>query len=157
MRITRQRIGIRRGPPRIVVAVDGSAGAEAALAAGAGREAPEQILICGGCANISGVSDVISSRVGISAEKGDPLGQMKLSSRAKAQAVASVVNGVGMWLLRSGRFAPWQYYAMVVVDVRGTGASFGTRDSFRSPREVEHWLRGPLADVAQAGCQPGLR
>ena len=34
-----------------------------------------------------GVADVISSRVGISAEKGDPLGQMKLSSRAKAQAV----------------------------------------------------------------------
>jgi putative CocE/NonD family hydrolase len=28
-------------------------------------------------------------------------------------------------------------YAMVVVDVRGTGASFGTRDSFRSPRERE--------------------
>jgi putative CocE/NonD family hydrolase len=26
-------------------------------------------------------------------------------------------------------------YAMVVVDVRGCGASFGTRDSFRSPRE----------------------
>ena len=25
-------------------------------------------------------------------------------------------------------------YAVVVVDVRGTGASFGTRDSFRSPR-----------------------
>jgi len=25
-------------------------------------------------------------------------------------------------------------YAMVAVDVRGTGASFGTRDSFRSPR-----------------------
>jgi putative CocE/NonD family hydrolase len=25
--------------------------------------------------------------------------------------------------------------AVVVVDVRGTGASFGTRDSFRSPRE----------------------
>src|SRR5688572_11125085 len=33
-------------------------------------------------------------------------------------------------------FAP-RGYAMVVVDVRGTGASFGTRDSFRSPREVE--------------------
>ncbi len=43
--------------------------------------------MCGGCANIPGVADVISSRVGISAEKGDPLGQMKLSSRAKAQAV----------------------------------------------------------------------
>jgi type IV pilus assembly protein PilM len=58
------------------------------LASGSGRDQPEKILICGGCANISGVSDVISSRVGISAEKGDPLGQMKLSSRAKAQAVA---------------------------------------------------------------------
>ena len=57
------------------------------LASGSGRDQPEKILICGGCANISGVSDVISSRVGISAEKGDPLGQMKLSSRAKAQAV----------------------------------------------------------------------
>jgi len=58
------------------------------LASGSGREQPEKILVCGGCANISGVGDVISSRVGISAEKGDPLGQMKLSSRAKAQAVA---------------------------------------------------------------------
>lgn len=28
-------------------------------------------------------------------------------------------------------------YAVVVVDVRGTGASFGSRDSFRSPRERE--------------------
>ena len=27
----------------------------------------------------------------------------------------------------------------------------------RTPREVEHWLRGPLTDAAQAGCQPGLR
>ena len=58
------------------------------LASGSGRDQPEKILICGGCANISGVSDVIQSRVGINAEKGDPLGQMKLSSRAKAQAVA---------------------------------------------------------------------
>ncbi len=37
-------------------------------------------------------------------------------------------------------------YAMVVVDVRGTGASFGARDSFRSPneredfREVADWI-----------------
>jgi len=30
---------------------------------------------------------VISSRVGIAAERGDPLGQMKMSSKAKAQAV----------------------------------------------------------------------
>ncbi len=30
-------------------------------------------------------------------------------------------------------------YALVVVDVRGTGASFGTRDSFRSPKEREDY------------------
>jgi type IV pilus assembly protein PilM len=57
------------------------------LASGSGREQPEQILICGGCASIAGVADVIASRVGIAAEKGDPLGQMKLSSKAKAQGV----------------------------------------------------------------------
>jgi type IV pilus assembly protein PilM len=57
------------------------------LASGAGRDQPEKILICGGCANVPGVADVIASRVGIAAEKGDPLGQMKLSSRARAQAV----------------------------------------------------------------------
>jgi type IV pilus assembly protein PilM len=57
------------------------------LASGAGREQPEKILICGGCANIAGAAEVIKSRVGIEAEKGDPLGQMKLSSRAKTQSV----------------------------------------------------------------------
>ena len=35
------------------------------LASGSGREQPDQILICGGCANIPGVADVIASRVGI--------------------------------------------------------------------------------------------
>src|SRR5256884_9566707 len=57
------------------------------LASGSGREQPEKILVCGGCANIPGVAEVIASRVGISAVKGDPLGQMKLSSPAKAQAL----------------------------------------------------------------------
>lgn len=57
------------------------------LASGSGREQPEKILVCGGCANIAGVADVIASRVGIAAERGDPLGQMTLSSRARAQAV----------------------------------------------------------------------
>jgi type IV pilus assembly protein PilM len=57
------------------------------LASGSGREQPDKILVCGGCANIPGVADVIQSRVGIEAERGDPLGQMKLSSRARAQAV----------------------------------------------------------------------
>jgi Tfp pilus assembly PilM family ATPase len=40
------------------------------LASGAAREQPEQILICGGCANIPGVAEVIASRVGIAAERG---------------------------------------------------------------------------------------
>jgi type IV pilus assembly protein PilM len=57
------------------------------LASGGGRDQPEQILVCGGCANIAGVADVIASRLGISTERGDPLGQMKLSSKAKAQGV----------------------------------------------------------------------
>ncbi len=57
------------------------------LASGSGRSQPDQILICGGCANIPGVAEVISSRVGVAADKGDPLGNMKVSSKAKAQAV----------------------------------------------------------------------
>ncbi len=57
------------------------------LASASGREQPEKILVCGGCANIPGVAEVIASRVGIAAEKGDPLGQMKLSARARTQAV----------------------------------------------------------------------
>src|SRR5215216_1944305 len=35
-------------------------------------------------------------------------------------------------------------YALVVIDVRGTGASFGTRDSFRSPAEREDY--GEIAE-----------
>ena len=57
------------------------------LASGSNRTQPEQILVCGGCANIPGVADVIASRVGIPAERGDPLGQMKISTRALAQGV----------------------------------------------------------------------
>ncbi len=57
------------------------------LASGSGREQPDQILVCGGCANIPGVADVIASRVGIPTEIGDPLGQMKIGSRPKSQNV----------------------------------------------------------------------
>jgi type IV pilus assembly protein PilM len=57
------------------------------LASGSGREQPEKILICGGCANIPGAAEVVQSRIGVEAERGDPLGQMKVSSRARAQAV----------------------------------------------------------------------
>jgi type IV pilus assembly protein PilM len=57
------------------------------LASGQGGEQPDQILVCGGCANIPGVADVISSKVGIPTEVGDPLGQMKISSKAKSQGI----------------------------------------------------------------------
>jgi type IV pilus assembly protein PilM len=57
------------------------------LASGSGRDQPDQVLICGGCANIPGVADVIGSRIGIPTEIGDPLGQMKMSSRAKSHGV----------------------------------------------------------------------
>ncbi|MDR2216345.1 MAG: pilus assembly protein PilM [Nevskiaceae bacterium] len=55
------------------------------LASGSGREQPDKILLCGGCANIAGVADVVQSRLGIPAERGDPLGQMRLTARARAQ------------------------------------------------------------------------
>jgi type IV pilus assembly protein PilM len=57
------------------------------LASAGGREQPDMILVCGGCANIPGIADVISSRVGIPTEIGDPLGQMKISTKAKSQGV----------------------------------------------------------------------
>ncbi|MDP6415880.1 MAG: pilus assembly protein PilM, partial [Gammaproteobacteria bacterium] len=57
------------------------------LASAGGRDQPDQILVLGGCANIPGVADVISSKVGVSTEVGDPLGHMKVSSKAKAQGV----------------------------------------------------------------------
>ncbi len=57
------------------------------LASGGGREQPDQILVCGGCANIPGVAELIASKVGIPTEIGDPLGSMKISSRARSQGV----------------------------------------------------------------------
>jgi type IV pilus assembly protein PilM len=44
-------------------------------------------VICGGCANIPGAAEMIQSRVGIESQRGDPLGQMKISQKAKAQSV----------------------------------------------------------------------
>lgn len=49
-------------------------------------------------------------------------------------------------------------YALVVVDVRGTGASFGTRDTFRSPREREDtreiadWIVAQSWSNGSIGC-----
>jgi type IV pilus assembly protein PilM len=67
------------------------------LASGSGRTQPDQMLICGGCANIPGVADVISSRVGVAALKGDPLGNMKIASKAQ-----SVVNDATALLIACG-------------------------------------------------------
>jgi putative CocE/NonD family hydrolase len=49
-------------------------------------------------------------------------------------------GGTGDVIPNAGKFVGFlvpRGYAVVVVDVRGTGASFGTRDSFRSPKERE--------------------
>ena len=64
------------------------------LASGGGREQPDLIIMCGGCANIPGSADVIASRVGIPTEIGDPLGQMKVSARAKGQGSERDANAL---------------------------------------------------------------
>jgi uncharacterized protein len=60
-----------------------------------------------------------------------------------------VPGGTGEVNPNTGKFRDFfvpRGYAVVVVDVRGTGASFGTRDSFRSPkerddsREIANWV-----------------
>jgi putative CocE/NonD family hydrolase len=53
--------------------------------------------------------------------------------RFEVTAGANVEPSPNTWRYRD-MFVP-RGYALVVVDARGTGASFGTRDSFRSPRE----------------------
>jgi len=50
-----------------------------------------------------------------------------------APGTSGVEPSPNTWRYRD-MFVP-RGYALVVVDARGTGASFGTRDSFRSPRE----------------------
>jgi putative CocE/NonD family hydrolase len=50
-----------------------------------------------------------------------------------APGTEGVESSPNTWRYRE-MFVP-RGYALVVVDARGTGASFGTRDSFRSPRE----------------------
>src|SRR5512140_907533 len=47
-------------------------------------------------------------------------------------------------------------YAVVVVDVRGTGASFGTRDSFRSPREYHDHRQVADWVAAQPWCSGAI-
>jgi putative CocE/NonD family hydrolase len=47
-------------------------------------------------------------------------------------------------------------YALVVVDVRGTGASFGCRDSFRSPAERQDYAEVIEWVAAQDWCDGRL-
>ena len=53
--------------------------------------------------------------------------------RFEVTAGSNIEPSPNTWKYRD-MFVP-RGYALVVVDARGTGASFGTRDSFRSPRE----------------------
>lgn len=57
--------------------------------------------------------------------------------RFQVAAGSNVEPSPNTWKYRE-MFVP-RGYALVVVDARGTGASFGTRDSFRSPREREDY------------------
>lgn len=47
----------------------------------------DQMIICGGCAQIAGAAERIQDRLGIVTAVADPLGDMKISGRAKSQMV----------------------------------------------------------------------
>lgn len=47
----------------------------------------DQVIICGGCAAIPGVDQMIQERLDVPTVIGNPFGEMKLSSRARAQNV----------------------------------------------------------------------
>jgi uncharacterized protein len=69
----------------------------------------------------------------------------RFALKAGASVGTEVCPGVARW---RDLFVP-RGYALVAVDVRGTGASFGTRDSFRSPRERDDYARIAEWVVAQ--------
>jgi len=57
------------------------------LASSPDREQPQQLIICGGCANITGVDLVVKSKINTNVVIGNPIGNMNLSSRAKSQKI----------------------------------------------------------------------
>jgi uncharacterized protein len=69
---------------------------------------------------------------------------LRFALAADAPAATEPSPNAGRW---RDLFVP-RGYALVVVDVRGSGASFGTRDAFRSPREradfftIAAWIAG---------------
>jgi type IV pilus assembly protein PilM len=52
-------------------------------------ETVDQVILCGGCAAIPGVDELIADRVGIPVVVGNPFGEMKVSPRARAQLAES--------------------------------------------------------------------
>ena len=69
----------------------------------------------------------------------------RFALKADAPPGTEACPGLARW---RDLFVP-RGYALVAVDVRGTGASFGTRDSFRSPRERDDYARIAEWVVAQ--------
>jgi len=57
------------------------------LASSPDRESPQQLIICGGCANITGIDLVVKSKINTNVVIGNPIGNMTLSSRAKSQKI----------------------------------------------------------------------
>src|SRR5438128_1916070 len=121
------------------------------LASGSGREQPEKILVCGGCANIPGVAEVISSRVGISAEEGDPLGQMKLSSRAE---IVHVLDEI-VHTLPEGVYLTGVKQTERRLRFDGVAQSSTRVSSFMRNIDASQWLRNPELEVVQTGKSTG--
>lgn len=59
------------------------------LSANSQYETLDALIICGGCAAIPGVDTMIAERVGVPTVVGNPLGEMKISSKARAQLAES--------------------------------------------------------------------
>ncbi|MEA5445751.1 pilus assembly protein PilM [Gammaproteobacteria bacterium AB-CW1] len=57
------------------------------LSSHAGGGQLDQVIVCGGCAAIPGVDQMIQERLEVPTVIGNPFGEMKLSSRARAQNV----------------------------------------------------------------------
>ncbi|MCP1728006.1 type IV pilus assembly protein PilM [Natronospira proteinivora] len=57
------------------------------LSSTSGQGHLDQIIVCGGCAAIPGVDQMIQERLDVPTVIGNPFGEMKLSSRARAQDV----------------------------------------------------------------------
>ena len=55
--------------------------------AGSVQPNPELLIVCGGCANIEGIDAKLGEAVGMPTIVGEPMGRMKVTSKAKAQGV----------------------------------------------------------------------